>query len=237
MTDDRNKKVRLRATIVDGVLELESGGVIPIADRASLEILVAAKDISDPLLVRLMSEKNRILILPEGTRLVAAISSRVGHGDSVLFHDGELRYDDIARKVQKQLNEDWYQDAPALVGLTIGPKAIKRGQMEFYEQGGLWLKTRGLRAEGLEVSSVLLPKSFGDEEVRSLNHALTRISETLETWRISHTYNVYERIFYQETNGYWYPLQWLRDEQLHNEEHQIAYSMWQRYNSQVTVRK
>ncbi len=228
MSDPDQKKFRLRASLVDGQLELESGGLAPIADRASFEIVVAARDITDPLLVDMLLTRKRIQILPEGTRLVAAVSSRNWPERTVVFHDGDVPYDEIGPRVHRQLSEGWTQDLPALIGLTIGPMPRKRGQMELLETGGLWLKIQGARAEGLEVSSILMPSHFGDGQAKSLNHALTRISETLETWRISHTYSAYQRIFYQETNGNWYPLQWLRDDKLHKEEHEIARTMWQK---------
>jgi hypothetical protein len=70
--------------------------------------------------------------------------------------------------------------------------------------------------------------------VASLNHAFTKLSETYETWRISHTGNVYSRVLYQERNGHWYPLDLLRNETLDKKEQQIAHELWQTFMSKMT---
>lgn len=44
-------------------------------------------------------------------------------------------------------------------------------------------------------------------ESRSINHAFTKISEKFETSRLSHTGNVFERVFYHDTErSAWVPL-------------------------------
>lgn len=52
---------------------------------------------------------------------------------------------------------------------------------------------------------------FINKEALSLNHAYTLLSEEIETYRRSHTSNVFERVYFHKDNS-WYPLQVLREE-------------------------
>jgi len=67
-----------------------------------------------------------------------------------------------------------------------------------------------------------------------LNHAFTKLSETYDTWRISHTGNIYTRVFYQERNGKWYPLDLLRNEKLEKQEQEIAKGLWKGFLAKMT---
>jgi hypothetical protein len=67
-----------------------------------------------------------------------------------------------------------------------------------------------------------------------INHAYTRLSEIYETWRISHTGNIYHRILYKERNGKWYPLDVLRNRKLQQQEHQIAEAIWEAFMTNMT---
>lgn len=230
VTSDK-KKLKLRACIVNGVLELASGGPIPIAEKTSFEITVEARNITDPRFRDIALEKRRVQILSEGTRLVVLFSSDQVVTGPVRFFDGFTPYEKIASRLQQHLSRGWEIQTPLIVGLTIGPFPPPRGQQHAVEMGGLWLKIEAGRPVGLEVSSVLLPDGYEFDEARSLNHAMTLISEQLEPWRISHTGNVYQRVYYEETNGWWYPLDWLRDSELHNAEHQIAAELWREFQA------
>jgi hypothetical protein len=74
------------------------------------------------------------------------------------------------------------------------------------------LKVKGLERCELSSSTIVLPdgvpmpEGFPDSSVKSLNHALTLLSQTYEKHRISNTGNVYTRVFYQDKDERWYPL-------------------------------
>ncbi len=74
--------------------------------------------------------------------------------------------------------------------------------------GGVFLQFDGLRQTGILTSSIKLPIKDGDIDkvADSLNYAFTCLSEKYEPWRKSHTGNIYDRIFYMETNNKWYPI-------------------------------
>jgi hypothetical protein len=94
--------------------------------------------------------------------------------------------------------------------------------------------TEGLEAVGLRSTTVLLPSAITDKPVSSLNHAYTKLSETFETWRISHTGNIYTQVLYKERSGKWYPLDLLRNKALEKNEQEIARDLWEEFMARMT---
>ena len=90
------------------------------------------------------------------------------------------------------------------------PKSVQPELDGIRETGGVWLKLKGLERSELTGSTVIMPQGFEPAAATSLNHALTLLSQVYETHRISNTGNVYTRVFYQEKNDRWYPLNDLR---------------------------
>lgn len=78
----------------------------------------------------------------------------------------------------------------------------------------------------LHGSTVLLPSDFGEQTAVSLNHAFTLLSERYEKHRLSHTGNVYERFFYEESDKRWYPLDDLRKGVLVGAERKLLSDAW-----------
>lgn len=234
MSPAHPKKVRIPVSFVDGYLELRIGGALPLRNGANIDVTVQRDLIEDPWFLEILTQRRRFKALPEGTQLIALFSGVVG-GLTVEFPDFYEKYDNIRGRIQQQLSSRWSVDHPTFVGLEIGPSIISRSGSAGDDDGGLWLKTEGLNAIGLEASSVLLPEEFHDEPVRSLNHALTILSEKIESDRISHTCNAYEQVYYQEANGYWYPLNWLRDEALQAAEHRIASELWEKFRAETSL--
>ncbi len=97
--------------------------------------------------------------------------------------------------------------------------------------------TDGVEAVGIASTTVLLPPAISAKPVASLNHAYTKLSETFETWRISHTGNIYTRVLYQERNGMWYPLDILRDETLEKQEQEIARGLWEDFMAKMKIQQ
>jgi hypothetical protein len=99
--------------------------------------------------------------------------------------------------------------------------------------GGLWLKVKGLGKTELVGSTIQMPDGFEESCAISLNHALTMLSERYEKHRISHTGNVYARVFYLESDDYWYPLADLREGVLAGAERQLMADAWQALEKQL----
>jgi len=103
-------------------------------------------------------------------------------------------------------------------------------------EGGVWLELEGMEPQGLSVSALILPEGVADEEVDSLNYAFTLLSIQFEPWRKSHTGNIYERVFYQEESGTWYPLNVLRNAAIATEEHKLINEQWKIISSQLNLK-
>ena len=111
-----------------------------------------------------------------------------------------------------------------LVGLSPGMMdAIPRGLVKSVDlkagygylfaevrlQERLVLRLRGDKDPALEDCRCIIPRL--NVEARSLNHAFTLLSTKFETKRISHTGNVFTRVYcYSESRKAWHPLDELR---------------------------
>ena len=89
------------------------------------------------------------------------------------------------------------------LAVTAAQRAL-RGAWRDTSPGGLWMRHTGLDKCELESGRILLPPGLDPGDAASLNHAFTLLSERFEVHRMSHTGNVYERIFYEETDGHWW---------------------------------
>lgn len=75
------------------------------------------------------------------------------------------------------------------------------------ELGTGWFELAQFKKGKIHCSSIKPPEGFEFQiEPKSLNHAYTQLSELIEPERLSHTGNIYDLIFYKETNDKWYPL-------------------------------
>jgi hypothetical protein len=97
---------------------------------------------------------------------------------------------------------------------------------DFFPEAGLWLYLQGSQPKGVVSSSIYVPSPVSEEPLDSLNHAFTKLSESYEPWRKSHTGNIYQRVLYQEKNGKWYPLSVVREAAIAKDEHQMVRELW-----------
>ena len=93
-----------------------------------------------------------------------------------------------------------------------------------------------MEPRGIESGIVELPETSDLKAVDSLNYAFTRLSEVFEPWRKAHTGSIYERVFYQEPNGRWYPLKDLRDRELATAERQVIKKLWTNVTADLGVK-
>jgi hypothetical protein len=71
-----------------------------------------------------------------------------------------------------------------------------------------------------------MPAGFVPTVAISLNHAFTMLSKAYEKHRISNTGNVYSRVFYQDRNKHWYPLDDLRTGVQAEGERKLLNELW-----------
>lgn len=180
------------------------GGDVPVKEGTLGVLTFSLERIADEKFRERVTTEKTFKVLDEGAALLVALSDRSKQGGQI---------------------GPWPKPYPLAVppGTTrwetvvIGPpreKPAKRpepGQQELLpERGGLWLKLKGLEKCELLTSTVLMPKGFQEPTAISLNHAFTLLSREYEKHRISNTGNVYTRVFYQDRDKCWYPLDDLR---------------------------
>lgn len=209
------KRLRLPVRCVDGQWEFYLGGPVPVRDGAFGELLVSSHQISDPSFLERVTQQVRVRILGEGGRLMVALSlvdPSLGKGAAVKI--------DV-------LPEYLPSASPTFVPVELGAfRGPPRSPTEPPLEGGLWMTINGLQETEISSGPVLLPNALGGDQALSLNHAFTLLSERLETHRISHTGNVYARVFYCESNGKWYPLEVLRTRELSRAENRVMAGAW-----------
>ena len=99
--------------------------------------------------------------------------------------------------VPEQHRKSVEQNLPGFVGSGV----------EFTLAGDQQMLRRGTKNAELLPCACSIPSLA--EEAKSINHAYTLISQAYEPHRISHTGNVFSKVFYR-TNGMWEPLKFLR---------------------------
>jgi hypothetical protein len=213
------RKIRVPVRLVDGRWEVSYGGPVRVAEGAFGELHLDRKFFSDKQFLNALTQKRGVEVLPEGTELRVALSIRPplpGLGRH-LIEKSDMQCVHFAKLTE----------ATRFVPVHLGgpTEAQKRRGVT---SGGLTLLLEGMEPRAIESGRVLLPKAPDFESAESLNHAFTLLSEVFEPWRQAHTGNIYERIFYKETDGFWYPLDALRDKELAEAERDVISALWKR---------
>lgn len=197
---DWTAKVTVPVKRVGERWEFFYGGDVPVREGTLGELTLCANQISDERFRQRVSQEFVVNILEEGAPLLFALSDRSRGGARIGIWPDIAQSSVPAGTTRFEL-------------VTLGPCKPKSVQPELdgiRETGGLWLKLKGLERSELTGSTVIMPQGFEPTAATSLNHALTLLSQVYETHRISNTGNVYTRVFYQEKNNRWYPLNDLR---------------------------
>lgn len=193
------------------------GGDVPVCEGALGELTLSAEQITDERFKQRLTQELLLQVLEEGTELRIALSDR--GADSPRAEDWPERYPASVPSGTTRFVPIWL--AP------VNPKQDELPLSADIARGGLWLKLKGLERCELQTSAVRLPNGCSVPTAISLNHAFTVLSERYERHRISHTGNVYARIFYKERNDRWYPLDDLRRGVQAEAEQELLASTWQ----------
>jgi hypothetical protein len=89
MTNKTLSKLRLPAVVVDGVIEFEYGGKLPLRDDARAEVVINTTDVMDSGFLDRMTRRRTVKLLPEGTVLLAMLSDPFGRGSFEVMIPGE----------------------------------------------------------------------------------------------------------------------------------------------------
>jgi hypothetical protein len=228
-TDTSIRRLRIPVHHVDGVWECSFGGQVPVKNGTRAELLVAQSAIEDRSFLEHMMRKDRHKVLDEGTQLLVALTVKLSSPPCDDIGALAIPQGQYGQQIAIETIKNWSPELFCFVPISIGAPDEKQTRLFNTDSGGLWLVTRGLDAVGLASTTIVLPDKVSQTPVRSLNHAFTKLSEAFETWRISHTGNVYSRVLYQESNGRWYALEFLRAAALDRTEMEIANDLWRRF--------
>lgn len=219
-------KVTIPVKRVGDQWEFFYGGSVPVKDGAVGELVLSASQVTDKSFLKQLQQQALVKVLPEGTELWVALSDQTESKISA---------------VQSELidRSDFPAGTTRFESMFLGP--VKKnmtagGLFEEAGSGGLWLKVKGLDKTDLISSTIRMPAELGQKTAISLNHALTMLSERYETHRLSHTGNVYTRVFYQEGNGRWYPLADLREGVIANTERSLIADSWKQLEALIGCR-
>ena len=203
---------------VNGQWEFVYGGDIPVRNGCYADLVVHQSAITDRKFRDLVNQKIVIPVLDEGTPLHVALSDKTGQ-----FRNATGRHE---IRVARQY---WPGNSCGYAPIWLGPSGARTPDQE---RGGLWMHHTGLDRCELVSSLIRLPDGM-DEFALSLNHAFTLLSERYETHRMSHTGNVYERVFYEESDGQWYPLSHLRDGVRERAHRKVVSQAWAQIEEQL----
>jgi hypothetical protein len=226
---------------VEGIWECAWGGVVPVENGTEAELLVQRTAIADKTFLETIERKGRHKVLDEGTTLLVCLTMKTESPVPEALRRLLKPCDYFQGKIATTYLDYWNPGSIVFVEVTLGGPENKQARLFDTNRGGLWLITQGAAAIGLASTTVLLPAVISAKPVASLNHAYTKLSEVFETWRISHTGNIYTRVLYRERNGVWYPLDILRNKALVNQEQEIARKLWDEFigkmSTQHTLRR
>lgn len=230
-----DKFFRVPVRYVDERWECEYGGIVPVAPNTEGELVLVSQSITDKGFLQRMQAKSSIKVLDEGATLLVYLATK---GQSTLTTDQKnhlLPWRDLLHEIATEHIDNWSTGGLNLLEVSIGSATDQQARKFRTRDGGLWLLTEGPKAVGLQSTRIRLPETVSKKPVNSLNHAFTKLSETYEPWRISHTGNVYQRFLYKEKDNRWYPLEFLRSAALAKKEQEIAYELWQNFMKRMSV--
>ena len=212
------ERIRIPVRYIDGHWELAYGGAIKVHNGSEAELVIAREHFNDAAMLAALTEKRWVRILDQGTELRIALTVK-GVLDFALSNS-------LVRDTKVWPSSNTRLGAgDRFVAISLGPPTTAQ-QKRNEGKGGLWLALEGVEPRSLESSAVYLPTGLNLDPAISVNHAFTALSEIFEPWRKSHTGNIYDRVFYKEDDGYWYPLDDLRKKETSKSERKIVRALW-----------
>lgn len=237
MTGLKKRSLRIPIRYVDGRWECTFGGLVPVAEGTEAELVVERRAIVDKDFLRTMDKPTRHRVLGEGAKLLVRVTVKAEKPPSEALRRHLIHYRDVRNQIATQFLENWDPTTLCFVEVTLVKPDPTQGRKSDPTDGGLWLLTQGIVTTGIISPAIRIPPLEAAGAATSLNHALTRLSEAYETWRISHTGNVYGNVLYQAGNGKWYPLELLRHRVLRDQEAALAGDLWDGFMRKMTDRR
>jgi hypothetical protein len=203
--------LRVPVRFVGGVWECELGGAIPVRNEARAELVISPHHIADPNFLAAFEAREKYPVLDQGARLLTAVMVKPGTPPPAKLARFLIPFKDISVRMPPLEIFGMHFSTSHFVEVQIGPPGRFQQLDLTMPNVGLWLFLSGTRTDAIRANPIILPFDVPGGSAHSLNHALTILSEVYEKWRISHTGNIYERVFYPTDDGSWFPLGVLRE--------------------------
>lgn len=186
--DPFQAKVKLTVRAKNGQLELLEGVPFPILQEGTVgDLTVRASAFGNDPIVAWLRYDGEVEILPAGKRLLVGINPKDTPGELTNKH---FMLNDSQRNISE--NPPWMHYVEVVLGQS------------------LVLFLHGTDKPTLADCHCAIPAL--KQEAASVNQAYSLVSTAFEPTRRAHTGNVFERVFYQNEDGFWVPLDHLRDE-------------------------
>lgn len=183
------KTVRIPVRVSKGNVTFFYGGSLPIMeDNIIGDLVVPAYAIKDPEILKKLSQETIKNVLPSGTILLVEFHPK--DFDNLDANTEHHFRETFRRYLQKDSENAFFQ--------------IRGGYSEVILKEPLRVFTRGTKFPVLAPCICDIP--FLKIEARSLNHAYTLMSQVFEPSRMTHTGNVFKRVYFKDSDGRWYPL-------------------------------
>lgn len=178
------KTARLSVKITGGVCTLSDGKPLPkMKPDTTAELVISPLDIIDDVERARLLKENRVEFLPAGASIWARVKD--ANMPANLLLSCQRKY-------------AWPKNPGLFVEIRLASAVL--------------LVIRGDGRAALSDCSCGMP-GLPDQECSSINEAYTRVSESFEPSRRSHTGNIFNCVFYQMGSSL-FPLRKLRDEKL-----------------------
>ena len=184
-----DKLLRVPIKYVDGRWECGYGGIVPVEQDTVAELIVNDKAITDKDFLRRMRAPSHIKVLDEHVTLLAYLATKDQKGITEAQRKYLIPWHVRSREIATDYIDNWSTGGLSFVEVHIGQPTDQQTKKFDTSNGGLWLLTEGPKAVGLQSTQICLPDAVSKDPVISLNHAFTKLSETYEPWRLSHTGN------------------------------------------------
>lgn len=233
----KKRSLRIPVRYVDGRWECALGGVVPVAEGTEAELVVERQAIVDKAFLQTLDRPTRHRVLGEGAKLLVRVTVKPEKPLPPDLQRYLIRYRDLRHQLDTQFLDVWSPATLSFVEVTLVKPDPARRRKSTPEDGGLWLVTQGMATTGIASPAIRIPPLEPSGAATSLNHALTRLSEAYEAWRISHTGNVYTNVLYQAARGTWHTLEVLRQGVLRDQEAALGGELWDDFMRKMTDRR
>lgn len=226
MSDDPPLYARLPARFLNGRWETPDGRLLTFAPGTSAVIEVAHKDLGllgwQDGISPTMPERQ---FLPVGAKLLFAVS--LGPQDKIAkAHLAHLIPPEaMAGKVVGDAKA-WTPRDNHFFPVTLGPAVSRRAASRAQAEGGLFVEGDGGGSVKITTGPLRFAESVTELVPSSLNHLLTLLSEVYEVHRAHHTGSIFQRVFYEEFDGKWRSLAYLRGGWAENLDQSFARVFW-----------